>query len=346
MRKDIKFYDRNGILYIKYGKTRKSTKLNYSKASIDYALKNYHLFVGGGITLKKLYDDYAECYKPLKSTSTTIQQKSLFGFILDFFGDVDIRSVSQLKLRTFHAHLMSYVSPYTKQTLGVDRIKSINSLLNCLFDFAVESGVVDINPLPKLKAPQLKQRIARKKNLAEKPLSEEELKKVLNAIKCENTKLAIKLASFTGLRLGELLGLKWSDVDFKKNKLQIKRAKNDLGEIVELKTHSSYRDVLLVTPAQEALKELKSLNDSEEFVINASRRKLRKHFTSALRRSGISKRTVYNTRHTYASMMLSKGVNIAFISRQLGHSDVATTAKYYATYVENKSQEEQILALF
>ncbi len=344
--KDIKFYNRNGVLYIKYDTIRKSTKLNYSEKNIEWVLKNPHLFISGGITLQKLYDSYVECYKPLKSKGTIIQQKSLFVFILDFFGDVDVRSVSQFKLRTFHAHLMSYVSPYTKQTLGVDRIKSINSLLNCLFDFAVESGVLDVNPLPKLKAPQLKQRVARKKSLAEKPLSEEELKKVLNAIKCENTKQAIKLASFTGLRTGELLGLKWSDVDFKNNKLQIKRAKNDLGEIVELKTHSSYRDVLLVTPAQEALKELRNLNDSE-FVINTSRRKLRKHFASALRRSGISgKRTVYNTRHTYASMMLSRGVNIAFISRQLGHSDVATTAKYYATYVENKSQEEQILALF
>ena len=163
----------------------------------------------------------------------------------------------------------------------------------------------------------------------------------------------IATALFTGLRIGELLGLVWADVDFDAGLVRV-RKQLDPGRRgqpparVEPKTTQAIRAVVLMPELAELLREHRrrllaaGLARPDGFVFasatggplqrgNVVRRGLDKAVKRAgLATAGMPRLRFHDLRHTYASLLIAQGLNVVFVSRQLGHATPAITLTVYA----------------
>lgn len=184
--------------------------------------------------------------------------------------------------------------------------------------------------------------------------------------------LTFELACWTGLRLSEWMALAWEDIDLKRRTLTVSRAIVS-GHYKAPKTRGSNRTVELMTPALQALEQLKSLtfmqpptnvaviqsdnktylNESLHFVLLSSitnrpftsRQRFRESFFEGhLRKAGIRHRGPNQARHTYASQLLTAGMSREWIAQQMGHSSTRTLEQRYAKWITEDAPEMVSLA--
>jgi integrase len=151
----------------------------------------------------------------------------------------------------------------------------------------------------------------------------------------------------TGLRRGELLGLKWQDIDWKNGIIKVRRQVARVnGEIVEapLKTKNSYRAVTISQQAIEVLREQKR-KTHDTYVFPSpnggplSPDSVNNMLKRVLERAGIPKVRFHDLRHTFATIALQNGVNIKTVSGMLGHFSAGFTLDTYA-HVTTSAQTE------
>lgn len=143
----------------------------------------------------------------------------------------------------------------------------------------------------------------------------------------------------TGLRRGELLGLKWADIDFNANSIYIQRqiTRTD-GEVKEspLKTKNAYRQIIIPPEVSEILKQKKAQeNGFSEYVFSSptggpiSPDSVLKMLHRVLKRAGLEKVRFHALRHTFATMALQNGVDVKPLSGLLGHYSAGFTLDTY-----------------
>jgi integrase len=155
----------------------------------------------------------------------------------------------------------------------------------------------------------------------------------------------VQFAFWTGLRTSELVALDWSDIDWVRGVVIVSRAMTQGMEEPEdgTKTDAGWREVKLLPPALRALQAQKAftfLKGSEVFQHPRTKERwtgdkaIRESmWIPALKRAGVRYRKPYQTRHTYASMMLMAGENPMWVAKQMGHTDWSLTAKRYARWI-------------
>ena len=163
-------------------------------------------------------------------------------------------------------------------------------------------------------------------------------------------KVAIILDVFTGVRLGELMGLEWNDIDFKNKAIIINKASQYLPEkgvyTKEPKTSSSYRNVSIPDSVIEMLQEYKKWYDSQkelcgEFWNDSGRLFVQdngkpmhpdtvsKWFGKFIRKIGLPVINFHGIRHTNATLLISQNVDVAVVAARLGHAQISTTFNFY-----------------
>ena len=227
--------------------------------------------------------------------------------------------------------------------------------LYCMFSDALENDVILKNPVTKQGC---------KCNFGKEPkkvraLTIEEQKKFLEVAKdsCNYNQYAFLLQ--TGLRTGELIGLKWSDIDFNKRVIHIQRSmeyRYSVGEwsIGEPKSKSGYRDVPLTEEAvtilknqKEKLKTIKVINmQFSEFVFLSRKGEPTKNsaydttLTKLCDKAGISRFSMHVLRHTMATRCIEGGMRPKTLQVILGHSNVGTTMNLYVHVTEEEKVKE------
>jgi integrase len=185
------------------------------------------------------------------------------------------------------------------------------------------------------------------------PLSAEETRKLLEAANGDKLEALYVLAVTTGMRRGELLGLKWSDVDLENSRLSIRRTltRTDNGKRVALgdsKTKKSRRTIRLTRQTVEAfrshlqrqLREIEEAGDLYEdqglvfttetgTPINPSNLRQRS-LAPLLRKAGLPHIRFHDLRHTCATLLFGKGVHPKFVQELLGHATIAITLDTYS----------------
>ena len=141
------------------------------------------------------------------------------------------------------------------------------------------------------------------------------------------------IAFRTGLRLGELLALRWSDIDLVAGKICISRSFT-YGRFTTPKSHK-IRYVDISTGLSECLKAHCPANDSFVFKQEIASG-LRRRFYKLLSIAGLSRMRLHDIRHTFASLLLSSGAPIDYVRRQLGHSSIVTTVDLYGHQLANE----------
>jgi len=206
------------------------------------------------------------------------------------------------------------------------------ALLRHLFNIAIEKGYTDYNPARGFK------------RFPEAPwrhkffFSESEIEKLISA-SVPHLRPILAVAFGTGLRKGDILGLKWTDVDLERGIISIQMQKT--GEPIEIP---------LIPMIRELLRQMKSQAASSLFVFSLGTSgqgigDIKTAFRAALRRSGLIAKgyRFHDIRRTFARMLYSQGVILTKIQRLLGHKSVLTTERYLG--VKFEETREAILML-
>ena len=177
------------------------------------------------------------------------------------------------------------------------------------------------------------------------PFSADEQAAILAKLEGQGKNL-IQFAFWTGLRTSELVALTWADVDWRRGVVQIRRAQTQAARKTgpeTTKTRAGQREIKLLPPALEALTAQKAwtwLKGDEVFQNPRTLERwtgdqpIRKTlWTHALKRAEVRYRNPYQTRHTYASMMLSAGEHPMWVAQQMGHADWGMIRRIYGKWI-------------
>ena len=236
----------------------------------------------------------------------------------------------------------------TKKPLSGKTILEHHRLLRAMLHKAVYWQLIVANPAERVQPPK-----ARKPK--RKSYDDEQTKILLENLELlpsEDTKykVAIILTVFTGVRLGELMGLEWQDVDFKNGIISINRSSQylaDMGVFTKVpKTESSIREIAIpefIISLLEEYKlwyeEQKSIYDelwmnSDRLFVQADGKPMHpstisKWFVKYVGQIGLPVINFHGLRHTNASLLVAQNIDIAVISARLGHAQISTTLDFY-----------------
>ncbi|MFP5350776.1 MAG: tyrosine-type recombinase/integrase [Gammaproteobacteria bacterium] len=217
--------------------------------------------------------------------------------------------------------------------------KRINNLLiplrGMLAD-AMDDGLIERNPMATVR------NLKRDTFPRPDPFTPEEVGAILSACRQEVHRNLWQFAFSTGLRPSELMALAWGDIDWPRGVVCVRRSIVRGHERSGTKTEAGVREVKLLPPALQALTAQKAhtfLLDSRVF-LNPNTRKpfvaskqLEKIWGRIVARAQVRYRNPYQTRHTYASTLLTAGEDPTWVSQQMGHADWGMIRKVYARWI-------------
>ena len=287
--------------------------------------------------------DFAEEFFELQKTQIrphTLERNIMHynNHIAPYFGKKELGNITPLEIERWQNQLLQKYKHLT--------VQKFRSILFSIYDKALHNDLVLKNPLEKVTAPKVQNNI---KIEEINPFTEKELNQIIEHAN-GYMKNFIKLMAATGMRPGEIIALKWSDIDFEKRTIKVERTRlrAKKGEdIVDglTKTMSSNRFVDMLNATYDALiAQSKLTNESEYIFLNQSNMPFYNHdiigvnFRKTLKQSGVKARPLYNLRHTFASQMISKGADITWVSKMLGHKDVSITLKIYTKFIQEDDE--------
>ncbi|MDI6617862.1 MAG: site-specific integrase [Clostridiales bacterium] len=317
------------------------------------------------------------CTKWIKDYGeTNLAPKTLFRYkemlnsrILPAMGHLKIEKIKPLHLVEFYKNLQeSGIRKDGKPGgLSAQTIKHHHRLIHAIFETAVkEWDLLAVNPAANIKPPKVPKCEA-------KFYEEADIKALLAALDTlPESKLKYKLAVYidisTGLRLGELMGLKWGHINMQTGIISIVEATQYLPKMGTFekspKTVTSNRVLVLPAITLSMLKNYKlqqneyrlkmgSLWNNTDFVFtqrNGSPMNtytFSRWFPKFLKSHNLKKITFHQLRHTNATMLLSSGMDLKTVSKLLGHANISTTGNIYAHALQtaNKTAAEKINTL-
>ena len=236
----------------------------------------------------------------------------------------------------------------TKKPLSGKTILEHHRLLRAMLHKAVYWQLIVANPAERVQPPKARKPKRRSYDDEQTKILLENLELLPN----EDTKykVAIILTVFTGVRLGELMGLEWTDVDFKDGIISINRSSqylSDMGVFTKVpKTESSIREIAIpefIISLLEEYKlwyeEQKSIygelwTNSDRLFVQADGKPMHpstisKWFVKYVGQIGLPVINFHGLRHTNASLLVAQNIDIAVISARLGHAQISTTLDFY-----------------
>ena len=224
-----------------------------------------------------------------------------------------------------------------------ETVKKYHTYVKAALKYAIRTNILSVNPAEGaiLKGVDSKTKKEELKflNLDEFKALEEALVKDIRAD--YTTRYIILFSMYTGARFGECLGLTWDCVDFENEKIKIEKGFDYqfTNDFTEGKTKSSKRTIDV---SQKILTLLDELPRNKNVVFErVSNNAVNKSLQKALLRAGIKKKVTFHAlRHTHASILLSKGVQLLTVSKRLGHADPNITLQTYAHILDEMKDSE------
>jgi integrase len=288
------------------------------------------------ITIGTMLENYLKlAERTLEFSTSDGYRKSAYNYLIPAFKDIPIRNLTPAMLREWVIGLK----------LNIKTIKNALIPLRAIIETALVDEIIDKNPLDHIILSKLVDKKTSESDYEVDPFTKEEIEAILNTAEGQIKNL-FQFAFFTGLRTSEFIPLEWGDIDWIKGEVHVRRA-YVRRRIKSTKTKSGKRKVLLLPPALEALKSQKAYTFLEgkqifhyplRHVPWQTPTQIRdRAWVHLLRRASVRYRNPYQTRHTYASMMLSNGENIMWVAKQMGHVTVEMVIKTYGKWIPDGS---------
>ena len=236
---------------------------------------------------------------------------------------------SQFKDFLFSKITSLQIEEYKKKRLEKVKPATLNRELACLrhmFNLAIKWKMTDENPVKDVEFPE-------EQEIEMRILNREEADRLIEAAP-DYLKPIIVIALNTGMRRGEILGLRWDDIDFNQHYIYIKQTKSGVPRKIPMNS--------LVVGV------LKSVKREDRFVFYNSKTKnhlkyIHYGFKKACEKIGIPDLRFHDLRHSAATLMVTGGVDLVTVKEILGHSKIEMTMKYAHPTPENKRKAVSIL---
>ena len=320
------------------GKTQAEVKEKLKKAieenvGIDYGkAKTYTV----GSWLEAWLENYAKV--KLRPSTFKTSQDFLKNHIKPQIGGIPLADLTSLDLQRFYKHLLDggrvdrIEAKKKPKGLAPKTVRNIHQMIGSAYNLALEQRLVTKNPTQGCALPK-----AEHKEMQTLPI--EQLTSFLREAKDSGVFALYYIDLTTGLRRGELLGLKWSDIDLEKGDLRVQRQIGRIdGKIIEmpLKTKKAYRTLPLSADAIDVLMQQRRKTGNSEWVFPSptggpmSPDSVLHMLQRVLKRAGLPRIRFHDLRHTFATMALQNGVDVKTVSSMLGHYSAGFTLDTYA----------------
>jgi integrase len=265
-----------------------------------------------------------------------------------------VPALGRLKLKDLNsAHVRGFYREKLDSGLSAATVRKMHSVLRKALMQAVLDGLIPRNVCEAVKPPKVERKEI-------KPLDREQANALLEVASGDRLEALYVLAIHTGMREGELLGLKWEDVDLKAGVLRLRHALvREGGKVTlgDLKTPKSRRSVRLTYAATEALRShlerqveemerMGSLYQPGGLVFATERGTLinpsnlrNRSFKPLLKRASIPDICFHDLRHTCATLLLSQGTHPKLVQELLGHATIAMTLDTYSHFLPSMGDQ-------
>ncbi|MBD3155143.1 MAG: tyrosine-type recombinase/integrase [Candidatus Aenigmarchaeota archaeon] len=247
--------------------------------------------------------DYAMVVK--KSWKTDQSRMTL---LIDNFNNTELRKINQSAIRKFIA--LREKAGNTQST-----INRYMALLRKMFNYAIEEGYLEKNPMDQIKS------FSEKDNLKERILTEDEEARLMKE-SSPHLKSIIVIALNTGMRLGKILNLRWDQIDMDNQTIKVDNTKNGRSRTIPV-NDTLYKEI----------DKLKTQKNNKPFIFfNEETGKplttVKTAFKAACRRASIEGLRMHDLRHTFGSRLIQRGADIETVRSLMGHNSIAITQRY------------------
>ncbi len=343
----VSYKDSNGKFKIK--SNRFSTKREAQLFSNQYEIKADK----GGLNYKqsiKFTDYFYEWYQDYKvnklAPATQNRYEITYKVLKKFFRKV---TMGELNQRLYQRFINQYGSNHAKQT-----VKKVNNIVHACIKNAVYEDIISKDFVSHIELVYDKSRDRKIEYLSVNELKALTDNMLINLDPHFTSRYMILTAIYTGMRIGEIQGMQWQDINFAFKTVSVKRAWNEKLQVVKpTKNESSIRVVRVSDELLEALKQLKKFvnpqSKRDQVFINqyhtvptstACNKTLKKALSDLkIVKTGFH---FHSLRHTHVAFLLASGIDLYVISKRLGHSDLSTTSKIYAYMIDEfKARSDQ-----
>lgn len=280
------------------------------------------------LEFKVIMDDFLEYSRANKKEKSVINDEYRVRILKDFFGaNTIINDINGKKIESFKNYLVN------KQGLSSGTFNRYYGVLSKAFNLAIDNYNLNMkNPCKSVK--KLKE-----DNSKVRYLTEEEEARLMQALP-DYLKPIVICALTTGLRLQNILGLRWETIDIEQNFLEILMQENKGHKKIQIPLSSKFKA------------ELEKIGIKKEGYVFISWRTGTKYsnihdgFTKALKEAGIKNFRFHDLRHTVATRLVANGADLMTVKQYLAHSNLSTTQRYMHPTPENMKKAVAILDCF
>lgn len=354
--------DANGkVVHRKFvsAKTKKECQAKLEQALREFQseqniLSKCKYLTNSNPTIEEWYNVWLDAFIKVSARESTSEGYECFfnTYILPRVGNIKLKDLTTVTCQQLLADLYSDGRVRYRETRGpglaARTVKDIKIALHACLQTATDEGLIPRNPCSKVQLPGESKDKKKKKH---DTIKAEQLKAFLTEARDSGWYEFYFLELSTGLRVGEMTGLRWSDLNFITKELnvvrQIRRVKGKLIE-EEPKTDASIRTIILGDECIRQLMLLKSRSRDENDIMfpspvsnsyrdpNAITRRLH----AIQRRAGVPNIRFHDLRHSFATLSYEQGQDIKTISNILGHTDAAFTMN---TYMHESDKKQEIV---
>ena len=340
--------------YIKksvYGKTQKELEANIH--ALTNEINSGVAVWQSDITFSQLAKIWMEQYHPMESEKWKYREQQVINcHLLPTLGGMYARELKQV-------HLQSIVSSLATQGYATGTMKKIKQTAVRIMQVAVESDLIVKNPFSGIKVPYVEPEPRR-------ALTEEEVSLITENWRGARMGLAAMIMLYAGLRIGEVLALEWTDIDFTERTITVSKSRTVLKNKPSIKAPKTKAGIRIV-PVPEILYDVLVSARKQKGLVNPdtkgnlmsgiAERNAWKAFMNHLNECAggskgagprkpvwvLDKITPHMLRHTYATMLFDAGVDVKSAQRFLGHTDIEVTLSIYTHLT--KFKEEQAIQM-
>lgn len=291
-------------------------------------------------TLDKVIAEWLSFHRTEISESTYYSYKIICPSLSDYFMGIPICNVNTLAINLF-------IMAMKEKGMTNAAVYNYCRVLKLCFDYACANGYISSNPVSNACVPKLP------KHAEVFPFTIEEVSMLLNLDYLQWVKDGVVIAFFTGMRMGEIYALKWTDINFENKFIMVQRSQSRACSNITIKTTKTACGIRRIDIGKYLINYLKSMEEhsDSEYVFSPADGytkypfrvpwNLSWHIKQMCVMAGIPPRSFHAFRHTHATILLSKGVHPKVVQERLGHSDVSITVMTYS-HVSPTIQREAV----
>jgi integrase len=340
-RKDGRWEGRYILCYSENGKAKYKSVYahSYSECSKKLKLAKSNLMPQNNpITITELFAFWLESRKASIKLSTYVSYQTIFdNHIKSHFGNVRINKITSFMINRYVAELLESGRNDGKG-LSTQSVQIILIILKSVLAYGEKEYLIN-NPAKNISLPRMEHKEI-------KTFTNIEIQKIRANCICDDcTKLGILLCLYTGLRIGEICALKWSDIDISQQVIHVRktlqRIKNPNGSIPktvvlidEPKSEKSIRDVPVPTFMLSKLAAIKNSVSNGNYFLTCTEhyiesRTYQSRYKTFLKNIGVEYKNFHVLRHTFATECIRLGIDVKTVSELLGHASVKITLERY-----------------